>query len=38
MKLSVVVVTYNQECFIAQAIGSVVGQRVDFDYEIVIGH
>jgi glycosyltransferase involved in cell wall biosynthesis len=37
MKLSVVMVTYNHERFVAQAIESVLAQRVDFDYEIVIG-
>jgi glycosyltransferase involved in cell wall biosynthesis len=37
MKLSVVMVTYNHERFIAQAIESVLAQLVDFDYEIVIG-
>lgn len=37
MKLSVAMITYNQERFIGQAIESVLGQRVNFDYEIVIG-
>jgi glycosyltransferase involved in cell wall biosynthesis len=37
MKLSVVMVTYNHEKFIAQAIESILAQRVNFDYEIVIG-
>jgi glycosyltransferase involved in cell wall biosynthesis len=37
MKLSVVMVTYNHERFIAQALESVLAQRVNFDYEIVIG-
>jgi glycosyltransferase involved in cell wall biosynthesis len=37
MKLSVAMITYNQERFIAQAIASVLAQRVNFDYEIVIG-
>lgn len=37
MKLSVLVLTYNHERFIAQAIASVLAQRVDFDYEIVVG-
>ena len=37
MKVSVSVITYNQEEFIAQAIHSILGQEVTFDYEIVIG-
>ena len=37
MKLSVAMITYNHERFIAQAIESVLAQRVNFDYEIVIG-
>jgi len=37
MKLSVMMITYNHEQFIAQAIESVLTQRVNFDYEIVIG-
>jgi glycosyltransferase involved in cell wall biosynthesis len=37
MKLSVAMITYNQERFIGQAIESVLAQRVNFDYEIVIG-
>ncbi|MGA9390313.1 MAG: glycosyltransferase [Candidatus Sulfotelmatobacter sp.] len=37
MKISVMMITYNHERFIAQAIESVLAQRVDFDYEIVIG-
>jgi glycosyltransferase involved in cell wall biosynthesis len=37
MKLSVMMITYNHERFIAQAIASVLAQRVNFDYEIVIG-
>ena len=32
-----VMITYNHERFIAQAIESVLAQRVNFDYEIVIG-
>ena len=28
---------YNQEKYIAQAIDSILMQRVDFDYEIVVG-
>jgi glycosyltransferase involved in cell wall biosynthesis len=37
VKVSVSVTTYNQEEFIAQAIASVLLQRVDFPYEIIIG-
>ena len=37
MKLSVALITYNQEKFIAQAIESALAQKVNFDYEIVIG-
>jgi hypothetical protein len=37
MKLSVVMITYNHERFIGQAIESVLAQKVNFDYEIVIG-
>ena len=37
MKLSVAMITYNHEQFIAQAIESVLAQKVDFEYEIVVG-
>ncbi|MBD2209700.1 glycosyltransferase [Nostoc linckia FACHB-104] len=37
MKLSVLMITYNHEAFIAQAIESILLQEVNFDYEIVIG-
>lgn len=37
MKLSVMLITYNHERYIAQAIQSVLDQRTNFDYEIVIG-
>jgi glycosyltransferase involved in cell wall biosynthesis len=37
MKLSVMMITYNHGRFIARAIESALAQRVDFDYEIVIG-
>src|SRR5258708_6758901 len=37
MKLSVMRITYNHERFIAQAIESVLAQRVHFEYEIVMG-
>jgi glycosyltransferase involved in cell wall biosynthesis len=37
MKLSVALITYNQERFIAQAVESALAQKVNFDCEIVIG-
>lgn len=37
MKLSVLVITYNQDRYIAQALDSILMQIVDFDYEIIIG-
>jgi glycosyltransferase involved in cell wall biosynthesis len=36
MKLSVVMVTYNHERFITQALSSVLAQRANFDYEIIV--
>src|SRR6266478_2690508 len=37
MKVSVLMTTYNQEAFIAQAIDSILMQEVGFDYEIIVG-
>ena len=37
MKLSVMMITYNHEQFISQALNSILAQRVNFDYEIVVG-
>jgi glycosyltransferase involved in cell wall biosynthesis len=37
MKLSVMMITYNHERFIAQALESILAQRLTFDYEIVVG-
>lgn len=37
MKLSVFVVTYNQERYIRQCLDSIMMQQVDFDYEVIIG-
>lgn len=36
-KVSICVITYNHENFIAQALDSVLMQETNFDYEIVIG-
>ena len=36
MKLSVVMITYNHERFIAQALSSVLAQRANFDFEIIV--
>jgi glycosyltransferase involved in cell wall biosynthesis len=36
-KVSIVIITYNHERFIAQALDSVLMQRVDFAFEIVVG-
>ena len=37
MQVTVSVTTYNHEEFIAQAVNSILMQRVDFPYEIIIG-
>jgi glycosyltransferase involved in cell wall biosynthesis len=37
VKVSVLMLSYNQEEFIAQAIDSALNQQVDFYYEIVVG-
>lgn len=37
MKLSVFVVTYNQERYIRQCLDSIVMQKVNFDYEVIVG-
>jgi len=37
MKVSVLMLTYNHEKYIAQAIESVLMQQVNFDYELIIG-
>ncbi|MEM7034903.1 MAG: glycosyltransferase [Chloroflexota bacterium] len=36
-KVSIVMITYNHEKFIEQAIMSVVNQETDFEYELIIG-
>lgn len=37
MKLSVLIISYNHERFIAQAVESALNQLTDFEYEIVVG-
>jgi glycosyltransferase involved in cell wall biosynthesis len=37
VKVSVLMITYNQDQFVCQAIESVLSQQVDFEYELVIG-
>ena len=37
MKVSVFLVTYNQERYIRKAIESILKQKVDFDYEVIVG-
>jgi glycosyltransferase involved in cell wall biosynthesis len=37
MKLSALMPTYNQGRFLAQALSSVLAQRVNFEYEIIVG-
>lgn len=37
MKLSVLMITYNHEHYLAKALESALMQQVDFEYEIVIG-
>ena len=37
VKVSILMITYNHEKYIAEALDSVLMQEVDFDYEIVIG-
>ena len=36
-KVSICVVTYNQEKYIAQCLQSIVDQETDFDFEIIVG-
>lgn len=36
LKLTVCVVTYNQECYIAKCLSSLVEQVVDFDFEVLV--
>jgi glycosyltransferase involved in cell wall biosynthesis len=37
IKVSAVVLTYNQEKYIEQTIESIINQKVDFEFEIIIG-
>lgn len=37
IKVSVMMVTYNHEKYLEQAILSVIGQNTDFKYELLIG-
>jgi len=37
MKISIAVITYNQEAYIAQTLDSIIEQRCSFDFEIVVG-
>jgi len=37
MKLSVLMITYNHENYISEAVNSTLAQKVNFKYEIVIG-
>lgn len=36
-KVSVCVITYNQEAFIGECLQSIVDQETDFDFEVVVG-
>ncbi|GEM_PF-5619491 len=36
-KLSVIVLAYNHEKYISQALDSILGQQTDFDFELLIG-
>lgn len=37
LKVSIALTTYNHEEFIAQSLDSILNQKVNFNYEIVIG-
>jgi glycosyltransferase involved in cell wall biosynthesis len=37
LKVSVCVVTYNQESYIRQCLQSIVDQKTDFDFEVIVG-
>jgi glycosyltransferase involved in cell wall biosynthesis len=38
MKLTVIVLAYNAEKYIAEALDSILMQKVNFSYEILIGN
>ena len=38
MKVSVCLITYNHENYLKQAIESVLIQKIQFDFELVIAH
>ncbi len=37
MKVSACIITYNQEAYLKQCLDAAVNQKIDFEYEIVIG-
>src|ERR1039457_39242 len=37
MKASVIIITYNQENFIASTIEGIMMQKTNFDFEVIIG-
>lgn len=37
MKVSIVIPTFNHEKYIAEALNSILMQRVNFDYEVIVG-
>lgn len=37
LMLSIVVITFNQEKYISQALDSIISQKTDYDYEIIVG-
>lgn len=37
MKLSVLVTTYNSECYIAETLDSIFSQITNFEYEVIVG-
>lgn len=37
IKVSICIVTYNQERFVEQALQSILNQNTNFQYEVIIG-